>query len=96
MNTFRKIYSLSIHFRSLLEGIEFACGMPKLHSREDLIECAEAQSLHLIKVCDLSEESGQTFYYCFTNSKVFMWIIRYILKKRYFFSNFYVILSFFV
>lgn len=60
----------------MLKGIEFACGMPTLHSRAELIENANAESLKLIKSIDLSHETGQPFYYCFTNSTIFMWLIR--------------------
>ncbi|KAK0415206.1 hypothetical protein QR680_011830 [Steinernema hermaphroditum] len=59
----------------IVEGLEYACGMPTLHSRSEMIECARLEGLELIEAVDLEKETGKPYYYCFSSSSLFMWLI---------------------
>jgi len=62
--------------REIVEGLEYACGMPSLHFREEMIEKANDAGLKLIESIDLGKETGLPFYYCFTSSPFFMWLVQ--------------------
>uniref|UniRef100_A0A915CSD4 SAM-dependent methyltransferase Erg6/SMT-type domain-containing protein n=1 Tax=Ditylenchus dipsaci TaxID=166011 RepID=A0A915CSD4_9BILA len=66
--------------RKLLDGLEFACGMPCLHSRQDLVD--SMMDFDLVESVDLSAESGHPFYYCFNSSTLFMWLVRSPIVKH--------------
>uniref|UniRef100_A0AC35UBB9 SAM_MT_ERG6_SMT domain-containing protein n=1 Tax=Rhabditophanes sp. KR3021 TaxID=114890 RepID=A0AC35UBB9_9BILA len=68
-----------------IEGLEYACGMPSLHSRREMIQIGKDCGLDLVDSIDLAEERQQPFHYCFSSSKTFMWltsspIIRSLIK----------------
>uniref|UniRef100_A0A7E4WAI2 SAM_MT_ERG6_SMT domain-containing protein n=1 Tax=Panagrellus redivivus TaxID=6233 RepID=A0A7E4WAI2_PANRE len=60
--------------RSIIEGFEYACGMPSIHYRDEMVEVAKNAGLKLVESVDLSEETGFPYYYCFTSSPTFMWL----------------------
>nr|QWX95826.1 methyltransferase [Strongyloides stercoralis] len=64
---------IDVH-REQIEGLEYACGMPSLHSKEEMIKIAKECNLYLIENIDLTKETNQPFYYCFSSNKVFMWL----------------------
>lgn len=60
----------------MVEGLEFACGMPALHHRAEMLaECA-AQQMPLSGSVDLCAETGLPFHFCFSHSPLFMWLVR--------------------
>uniref|UniRef100_A0A1I7YCM8 SAM_MT_ERG6_SMT domain-containing protein n=1 Tax=Steinernema glaseri TaxID=37863 RepID=A0A1I7YCM8_9BILA len=61
--------------RRIVEGLEYACGMPSLHSRSEMIESASLEGLELIEAVDLEKETGKPYYYCFSSNALFMWLI---------------------
>ncbi|KAI6176393.1 Methyltransferase type 11 domain containing protein [Aphelenchoides bicaudatus] len=58
-----------------VKSLEYACGMPSLHFRDELIEKAQQTGLPLLNCTDLSEEVGRPFHYSFSKSQTFMWMI---------------------
>ncbi|KAF7635973.1 SAM_MT_ERG6_SMT domain-containing protein [Meloidogyne graminicola] len=58
------------------------CGMPPLHSRNEIIKEANLANFVLIKYINLEEIIGKPFYYCFSNSKIFMWMMESLLIKH--------------
>lgn len=50
--------------------------MPSLHSRIEMIECAEDHGLRLLESIDLCDETGHPFHFCFSHSPAFMWMVR--------------------
>ncbi|MFH4976782.1 hypothetical protein AB6A40_003491 [Gnathostoma spinigerum] len=66
----------SKHHRAILSGLEYACGMPPLHRRDEMLSNAEESGFEVASTLDLSKETGNPFYYCFSNSRLFMWLIR--------------------
>lgn len=62
--------------REIVEGLEYACGMPSLHYREEMIQKADAAGLKLVNSIDLGEQLGNPFYYCFKSSRLFMWLVQ--------------------
>ncbi|CEF66988.1 Methyltransferase type 11 domain-containing protein [Strongyloides ratti] len=60
--------------REQIEGLEYACGMPSLHSKDEMITIAKECNLHFIENIDLTKETNEPFYYCFSSNKVFMWL----------------------
>uniref|UniRef100_A0A183BJ65 SAM_MT_ERG6_SMT domain-containing protein n=1 Tax=Globodera pallida TaxID=36090 RepID=A0A183BJ65_GLOPA len=62
--------------RKLLSEFEFACGMPPLHSRRELLAKAEETGFQLVHANELQDESGMPFYHCFSRSSLFMWMMR--------------------
>uniref|UniRef100_A0A1I7RUW4 SAM_MT_ERG6_SMT domain-containing protein n=1 Tax=Bursaphelenchus xylophilus TaxID=6326 RepID=A0A1I7RUW4_BURXY len=61
--------------RKIVEGLEFACGMPSLHHRSEMVDkCAEV-GLQLSNSVNLCEETGKPYHYCFSHSKFFMWLV---------------------
>jgi len=54
--------------RQLVESLQYACGMPQLHTIDELIESAREHRMHLIDRIDLSERTGSPFYACFTDA----------------------------
>ncbi|KAH7731899.1 S-adenosyl-methionine cycloartenol-C24-methyltransferase [Aphelenchoides avenae] len=62
--------------RETLGQLEYACGMPSLHSRSEMVECAEKAGLKLVESMDLCEETGFPFHFCFTHSRMFMWMVK--------------------
>lgn len=75
---------IKIIFRDILKQLEFACGMPSLYTRKQLLDCCELLGLKLIKAIDINVESGQPFYYCFTSSPFFMWLIKSVINFNLF------------
>jgi sterol 24-C-methyltransferase len=61
--------------KETIEGLEYACGMPSLHKRDEMIEKAKTSGFKLKETIDLGEETGFPFYYCFTSSPLFMWMV---------------------
>ncbi|KAK6744343.1 hypothetical protein RB195_011193 [Necator americanus] len=59
----------------IVEGLEYACGMPSLHTRNDLLSAAERYDLILEEEEDLAVTNGNAFHYCFSHSPLFMWLI---------------------
>uniref|UniRef100_A0A914Y2G2 D-isomer specific 2-hydroxyacid dehydrogenase NAD-binding domain-containing protein n=1 Tax=Panagrolaimus superbus TaxID=310955 RepID=A0A914Y2G2_9BILA len=49
--------------------------MPSLHKRDEMIEKAKTSGFKLKESIDLGEETGFPFYYCFTSSPLFMWMV---------------------
>ncbi|CAK5089071.1 unnamed protein product [Meloidogyne enterolobii] len=66
----------NVEHRKLLSELEMSCGMPPLHSRNEIIKEASNANFVLIKAIDLDKKVGKPFYYCFSHSKIFMWMIR--------------------
>uniref|UniRef100_A0A0K0F6I2 Sterol 4-C-methyltransferase strm-1 (inferred by orthology to a C. elegans protein) n=1 Tax=Strongyloides venezuelensis TaxID=75913 RepID=A0A0K0F6I2_STRVS len=64
---------IEIH-REQIEGLEYACGMPSLHSKDEMISIARECNLRYVENIDLTKETNQPFYYCFSSNKVFMWL----------------------
>ncbi|CAJ0941962.1 unnamed protein product, partial [Mesorhabditis belari] len=62
--------------RKIIEGLEFACGMPSLHTKEEMIAAAAANQMTIISSTDLAAEAGLPFYFCFTHSSLFMWMVK--------------------
>ncbi|VDK60280.1 unnamed protein product [Anisakis simplex] len=72
----KKFDKNSSEHRRIIEGIEYACGMPSLHTRQEMIAAASECNLELIEAIDLDAYTGYPFHYCFSNSKFFMWLVR--------------------
>ncbi|CAI4231144.1 unnamed protein product [Auanema sp. JU1783] len=62
--------------RQCVEGLEYACGMPSLHTKEEMVQAAADYGLELIEEEDLSEINGSSYHYCFSHSPLFMWLVR--------------------
>ncbi|TKR76714.1 hypothetical protein L596_017819 [Steinernema carpocapsae] len=62
--------------RRVVEGLEYACGMPSLHSRKEMLECARLEGLELIEAVDLEKETGKPYYYCFASNALYMWLTK--------------------
>lgn len=62
--------------RDIVEGLEYACGMPSLHSRKEMIDKASDAGFKLIETVDIGNMTGLPYYYCFTSSPLFMWLVQ--------------------
>uniref|UniRef100_A0A914CIT3 Aspartate dehydrogenase domain-containing protein n=2 Tax=Acrobeloides nanus TaxID=290746 RepID=A0A914CIT3_9BILA len=62
--------------RAIVEGLEYACGMPSLHHRAEMVQEAQEAGFDLLESIDLSAQTGQPFHYCFSSSPLFMWLVR--------------------
>uniref|UniRef100_A0A0K0CTT3 Methyltransf_11 domain-containing protein n=1 Tax=Angiostrongylus cantonensis TaxID=6313 RepID=A0A0K0CTT3_ANGCA len=71
----------------IIEGLEYACGMPSLHTRAQMLEAAERFDLIFEDEEDLSETNGIPFHYCFSHSPIFMWLIESPLISKFFFTS---------
>ncbi|GMR42626.1 hypothetical protein PMAYCL1PPCAC_12821, partial [Pristionchus mayeri] len=60
----------------VIEGLEYACGMPSLHSRAEMVEEANKFGLTLCHEEDLSVSHNRPFHYCFSHSPFFMWLVK--------------------
>lgn len=60
----------------IVEGLEFACGMPSLHTRQEMIQSAAAAGLTLVEEEDLSQTFDAPYHFCFSHSPLFMWLVR--------------------
>jgi len=60
----------------VLNALEYACGMPSLHSRDEMVEKAQEAGLPLLNCADLCEETGRPFHYSFSKSSTFMWMVK--------------------
>ncbi|GMR45022.1 hypothetical protein PMAYCL1PPCAC_15217, partial [Pristionchus mayeri] len=60
----------------VIEGLEYACGMPSLHSRAEMITEAKKFGLKLCHEEDLCRTHGRPFHYCFSHSALFMWLVK--------------------
>ncbi|KHJ75603.1 hypothetical protein OESDEN_24781 [Oesophagostomum dentatum] len=56
----------------IVQGLEYACGMPSLHTREDMVTAAERYGLTFEEEEDLSVTNGSPFHYCFSHSPLFI------------------------
>ncbi|PAV86942.1 hypothetical protein WR25_25610 [Diploscapter pachys] len=65
----------NLEHRKIVEGLEYACGMPSLHTAEEMQNAAEAVGLELIETVDFDEKNGRAYHYCFSQSALFMWLI---------------------
>ncbi|VDN19251.1 unnamed protein product [Cylicostephanus goldi] len=59
----------------IIEGLEYACGMPSLHTCEELLSAASRHGLLLDEKEDLSLTNGSPFHFCFSHSPLFMWLV---------------------
>ncbi|KAI6235955.1 SAM-MT-ERG6-SMT domain-containing protein [Aphelenchoides besseyi] len=59
----------------VVSALEYACGMPPLHWRSEMIEKSTTAGLELIGSADLSKETGRPFHYSFSHSPSFMWMV---------------------
>ncbi|WKY01694.1 hypothetical protein Q1695_015587 [Nippostrongylus brasiliensis] len=59
----------------IVEGLEYACGMPSLHTRAEMIAAAERYGLCLEEEEDLAITNKMPFHYCFSHSPTFMWLV---------------------
>ncbi|KAI6233669.1 SAM-MT-ERG6-SMT domain-containing protein [Aphelenchoides fujianensis] len=59
----------------VVSALEYACGMPPLHRREEMISISSSVGLELIGSTDLAEETGHPFHYSFSHSPSFMWMV---------------------
>ncbi|CAJ0598307.1 unnamed protein product [Cylicocyclus nassatus] len=66
----------------IIEGLEYACGMPSLHTREELLNAASRHGLLLEEREDLSLTNGSPFHFCFSHSPFFMWLVESAMIKR--------------
>ncbi|CAI2349150.1 unnamed protein product [Caenorhabditis sp. 36 PRJEB53466] len=63
------------HVKTLYH-LEYACGMPSLHTQKEVEESAEASGMPLIERENLEETYGnRAFHYCFSSSPLFMWLV---------------------
>ncbi|VDO86783.1 unnamed protein product [Heligmosomoides polygyrus] len=60
---------------AIVEGLEYACGMPSLHTRAEMLAAAERYGLTLEEEEDLAIINGNPFHYCFSHSPTFMWLV---------------------
>ncbi|KJH45819.1 methyltransferase domain protein [Dictyocaulus viviparus] len=59
----------------IIEGLEYACGMPSLHTKAEMMASAERFNLVFEGEEDLEETNGRPFHYCFSHSSIFMWLV---------------------
>lgn len=65
----------SIRFQTL-HHLEYACGMPSLHTQREVEQSAEGSGMVLIEQENLEETYGnRAFHYCFSASPLFMWLV---------------------
>ncbi|EFO99024.1 hypothetical protein CRE_08584 [Caenorhabditis remanei] len=63
------------HFKTL-HHLEYACGMPRLHTQYEIEKSAENCGMPLIEQENLEETYGnRAFHYCFSSSPLFMWLV---------------------
>uniref|UniRef100_A0A0R3RT32 SAM_MT_ERG6_SMT domain-containing protein n=1 Tax=Elaeophora elaphi TaxID=1147741 RepID=A0A0R3RT32_9BILA len=70
-----KYRSSSEEHKTIIKNLEYACGMPPLHTKEEMISTAKICGLELAEDIDLDQETGNPYYYCFSHSPLFMWLI---------------------
>ncbi|KAL4003124.1 Sterol 4-C-methyltransferase strm-1 [Acanthocheilonema viteae] len=70
-----KYHSSSEEHKTIIKNLEYACGMPPLHTKEETISAAKFCGLELIENIDLDRETGNPYYFCFSHSPLFMWLI---------------------
>ncbi|KAI6214580.1 Methyltransferase [Aphelenchoides besseyi] len=73
-NTFDCAYAI-YSLKKVVSALEYACGMPPLHWRSEMIEKSTTAGLELIGSADLSKETGRPFHYSFSHSPSFMWMV---------------------
>ncbi|KAI6214544.1 Methyltransferase [Aphelenchoides besseyi] len=73
-NTFDCAYAI-YSLKKVVSALEYACGMPPLHWRSEMIEKSMGAGLELIGSADLSKETGRPFHYSFSHSPSFMWMV---------------------
>uniref|UniRef100_A0A1I7XBC9 SAM_MT_ERG6_SMT domain-containing protein n=1 Tax=Heterorhabditis bacteriophora TaxID=37862 RepID=A0A1I7XBC9_HETBA len=61
--------------RNIIEGLEYACGMPSLHTKEELVQTAAKFGLVLKEHEDLEKTNNTPYHYCFSHSQLFMWLV---------------------
>lgn len=49
--------------------------------REEIINTAKIYGLELTENIDLDQETGNPYYFCFSHSPLFMWLIRLVLLQ---------------
>lgn len=63
------------HFKTL-HHLEYACGMPALHTQREIEQSAEDHGMPLVDQENLEETYGnRAFHYCFSSSPLFMWLV---------------------
>ncbi|UMM21349.1 hypothetical protein L5515_003067 [Caenorhabditis briggsae] len=64
-----------LHFETL-HHLEYACGMPSLHTQSEIEKSASSSGMALIEQENLEETFGnRAFHYCFSASPFFMWLV---------------------
>ncbi|CAI5445737.1 unnamed protein product [Caenorhabditis angaria] len=62
--------------KQTLHHLEYACGMPSLHTQKEVEKSAESSGMMKIEQENLEETFGnRPFHYCFSSSPLFMWLI---------------------
>ncbi|CAD6188508.1 unnamed protein product [Caenorhabditis auriculariae] len=63
--------------KNIVGHLEYACGMPSLHTRMQMQKAAEAIGFELEEYENLEETFGnKPFHYCFSSSPFFMWLVQ--------------------
>ncbi|VDK68062.1 unnamed protein product [Litomosoides sigmodontis] len=70
-----KYHSSSEKHKEVIKNLEYACGMPPLHTKAEIIGTAKIYGLELVENIDFDRETGNPFYFCFSNSPLFMWLV---------------------
>ncbi|EFO27507.2 hypothetical protein LOAG_00971 [Loa loa] len=71
-----KYHSSSEEHKTIINNLEYACGMPPLHTKEEIVNTAKIYGLELAGNINLDQETGNPYYFCFSHSPFFMWLIR--------------------
>ncbi|CAG9540850.1 unnamed protein product [Cercopithifilaria johnstoni] len=70
-----KYHSSLEEHKTVIKNLEYACGMPPLHTKKEIISTAKIYGLELAENIDLDRETGNPYYFCFSHSPLFMWLI---------------------
>uniref|UniRef100_A0A8R1HNG7 SAM_MT_ERG6_SMT domain-containing protein n=1 Tax=Caenorhabditis japonica TaxID=281687 RepID=A0A8R1HNG7_CAEJA len=63
------------HVKTLYH-LEYACGMPSLHTQGEVEEAAEMVGMSIVERENLEKTYGnRAFHYCFSSSPLFMWLV---------------------
>ncbi|CCD72180.1 Sterol 4-C-methyltransferase strm-1 [Caenorhabditis elegans] len=63
------------HYKTL-HHLEYACGMPSLHTQSEVEAAAEKWEMPVVERENLEETYGnRAFHYCFSASPMFMWLV---------------------
>ncbi|KAM3723512.1 Sterol 4-C-methyltransferase strm-1 [Dirofilaria immitis] len=64
-----KYHSSSEKHETIIKNLEYACGM------KEMISAAKIYDFELAENIDLDRETGNPYYFCFSHSSLFMWLI---------------------